>query len=523
MADDLNYEPAAITAGPIDGPSVDDLNATGPALAQTTTQESLGATATQTWDDLITNRMFRGAQRSDADATPPSDAEQSTWFHGQPAPIFSQPTAPPAPVAADAANAQVKAAGATLTPFTAPVGPSTLQGLIDDNLKAQKTTDVINRSAAGIIATPLRFGVGALVSLADPLNDMAMMIPGPGEAFVAARITEAGGGILARAGMRGAAGAVQGAAGMAALQPLAYLQAQQDHEDYTWGDALRQVAFGAVLGAGGGALHGLLSGAPETTEATIKASLARVLADDPRGVDVQAIVDRGEAQAAAKAPYTIKGNLGEPGAPTGEQTGAGLTSYAIHDPDGNVAGGIMVKWDPDTKDIHVEAAHAGNEDVGMTGENGLGPRAILNVRDALMKEFPTAETISGLRVSGATAGHVDPMTAEVGRNLTMDLTAARARQSARDMAQRAMNPTDPELTRTSRINDNTTETAPELEGVADKDHAEVMKMVADKRAEYDVHVANGRIVESPTAGEAGQEELAAGKAKAAYAACGVGL
>lgn len=511
MADDPNYEPAAITAGPIDGPSIDDLNAAGPALAQTTTQESLGATATQTWDDLITNRMFRGAQRSDADATPPSDAEQSTWFHGQPAPIFSQPTAPPAPVAADAANAQVKAAGATLTSFTAPVGPSTLQGLIDDNLKAQKTADVINRSAAGIIATPLRFGVGALVSLADPLNDMAMMIPGPGEAFVAARIAEAGGGILARAGMRGAAGAVQGAAGMAALQPLAYLQAQQDHEDYTWGDALRQVAFGAVLGAGGGALHGLLSGVPETTEATIKVSLARVLADDPRGVDVEPIIDQARVVAAQNAAEVARV----------QAIPALREAEAMRDE----AAGILHPREEPAPDPVVQARiEAAQEELTRPGAAPTEARRMeLEAEIKSMTEGAQVTPRSELeraRDESQRQGLLDA--ADRTEKAARD-AVEKAQQSARDMAQRAMNPTDPELTRTSRINDNTTETAPELEGIADKDHAEVMKMVADKRAEYDMHVANGRIVESPTAGEAGQEELAAGKAKAAYAACGVGL
>ena len=508
MTDDTDYTPAPITSGPIDGPTPDDLNAPGPSLAQTTTGEGLDTAASQTWNDLITNRLLRGAQRSDADEAPPSDAEQQSWFPSRVTPYAQPATPPPAPVSPEAANAQVKAAGATLTPFTAPVGPHALQGMIDDNLRSQKSADVIARTGDGILGGVARFGVGALVSLADPLNDIAMMIPGAPEAWTARAIEEMGGGLAARVVGQAGAGAIQGAAGMAALTPLQAAQAQADHEDFSWGDALRQTAFGAALGAGGGALHGLFSRAPDVVEPTITAALARVMQDDPRGVDVQGLLDHGEATAA----------------------------QAIHA--ANVAEVTRVQNSP----LLREAA-AMREEAAQIG----APDPVAQARiDAAQEELtrpgapPTAARTAELQaeIQSMQEGAAPPSELEMARDEAqrqglLDAAArseqtardatTKAQQSAREMATRAMSQTDPELVRTQRIADQTIAGAPKLEGIADKDATEVQQMLADKKAEYDMHVANGRIVESPTAGEAGQEHLLAGKAKAAYAACGIGF
>ena len=86
------------------------------------------------------------------------------------------------------------------------------------------------------------------------------------------------------------------------------------------------------------------------------------------------------------------------------------------------------------------------------------------------------------------------------------------------MADRALAPTDPELAPAQRVAATAAETAPVLEGVADKDAAEVAQMVADHKALYDGMVQGGQITEHPSLAEAGQDELAMGKAHAAYAA-----
>ena len=290
-ASDPTATPAPMTSAPFVGMlSGDEASQPGPATAETTLGESLEATAEQAWHDLPLRAMERSNLRNFGQAVfdPDMPVQPGTGLE------FDQG----APTSPEDANAVNKAAGATLTPFSHPVGANTLQSMIDDNLASQKRADVIQRSAAGIIATPARFAAGALVSLVDPLNDTAMMIPGAPEAWAARAIESAGSGILARIGVRAGVGVLQGAAGMAALQPLAAAQASQDHADYGWGDALRQIAFGAALGAGGGALHGLL-GRPEATEAVMKGALSRVMEDHPQGVDIQGVLDHADATDAA--------------------------------------------------------------------------------------------------------------------------------------------------------------------------------------------------------------------------------
>lgn len=385
MSDTLTDTSSPIVGGPLE----DDTS----APVRTTLGESLGATATQAWNALPTVGLSRQAQYQAMRGSAPTadytagieSAPYNPDTEDLPHTIQNQPIDP------ETINAQVKRAGATLTPFTHPESQPVVDAMIAENRRSQKAASVIANSAAGIIATPARFAVGALVSLADPTNDMAMMIPGAPEAWAARAIEEAGGGVLARTGVRAGVGALQGAAGMAALQPLAAVQASQDHEDYSWGEALRNVAFGAAIGTAGGALHGILSRAgPETTEVVAKAATAQVMADAPRGVDVEAILDH-------------------------------------------------------------------------------------------------------------------------------DTAPATADQSARDMASRAQNPTDPELVRTQRAAAQTIDTAPKLEGIdTSKDTAEASAMLADKKAEYDGLVASGELAEHPSLADEGKEHEDYGKAVDAY-------
>lgn len=292
---------AELIGGPINDLFPQDVaDTTGPSQAQATFGEGVAAAASNAWQDVSMNVFSRSTsalEAAQAHFNKPGDQgsadTQAMEAERGPGPDTTQ-------VTPERANEQIKQQGATLTPFTAPISQGSLDAYIKENLAKQRNADVISRTADGITGGAARFGVGALVSLADPLNDMAMMIPGAPDAWAAEKIAQLGGGVLARAAVRGASGALQGAAGMAALVPFQYAAASQDHEDYGWGDALRQVGFGALLGAGGGALHGVLSRAePETVEAVAKASLARIMTDDPRGVDIQGLLDHGEATQAA--------------------------------------------------------------------------------------------------------------------------------------------------------------------------------------------------------------------------------
>lgn len=190
-----------------------------------------------------------------------------------------------------------------MTPFSHPVSQGTLDSMVQDHQEASQRADVIARNGNSILSGGLaRFGVGALVSLADPLNDVAMMLPVAPEAWIAGKMATAGG-IFGRAGIRAAEGGAQGALGMAALQPLEYGQDIEDHTAWSLGEALQNVAFGAALGAGGHALLGGLFGErvaalpAETRAAALHVGLADVMADRPVGVSD--LLDHGEATAAA--------------------------------------------------------------------------------------------------------------------------------------------------------------------------------------------------------------------------------
>lgn len=128
------------------------------------------------------------------------------------------------------------------------------------------------------------------VSAADPLNVAASFVPIVGEtraAMWAARY----GSTVARIGE----GGIEGATGMAALQPLAYAQSQDQQFQDPYGplEAFQNVAFGTLLGGGLHAGLGKLSdwlgrASPETREAALRSSVAQMA--EGRPVDASAVL-----------------------------------------------------------------------------------------------------------------------------------------------------------------------------------------------------------------------------------------
>jgi hypothetical protein len=189
---------------------------------------------------------------------------------------------------------------------------SVAQSLYDYKRGQMARADAVRRAdnmlTQGMAA---RFAASMIGSLADPVNIAAMFIPGVNEAVVARMAgVAAGSGALARTGVRAGAGATQGAAGMVALEPLLYLQMQQDRDDWTMAGALANVLFGTIAGAGMhsglGALmersRGLpdwaparlaserLQGAPpEVQQAIVRAAMADTV--EGRPVDVANLFD----------------------------------------------------------------------------------------------------------------------------------------------------------------------------------------------------------------------------------------
>lgn len=510
---------AELIGGPINDLFPQDVaDTSGPSQAQTTFGEGVAAAASNAWHDLPMQTMSRSNLRSLGQTAfdPDAPIQPGTGFE------FDQGAA----TAPDDANKQAKQAGATLTPFIHPVGQDTLKDLITDNIAQQRRADVISRTADGITGGAARFGVGALVSLTDPLNDMAMMIPGAPDAWAAEKIAQLGGGVLARAAVRGASGALQGAAGMAALVPFQYAAASQDHEDYGWGDALRQVGFGALLGAGGGALHGMLEGRPDTTDAVLRASMARVLSDDPRGVDVGAILDHGEAEASTAPPPANSGPVNpELGPKSALSEFPGSEANVWRDGD-TVIRTLRNDYFPPNGD---PVRPLSNRVLQPIEANPATRTERLPFVDNIqpLDKFPAAEVVAlqaALRRDGLviTDDRGANFAMHDGKLIVVDPGAVKPIDrgpSARAMATRAMNATDPELERADRVTETTLATAPKLEGEPSKDLAEVNAMLADVKGRYMEGVSSGTIAEHPSLADAGKEELDHGNAQSAYAAC----
>jgi predicted ABC-type ATPase len=92
------------------------------------------------------------------------------------------------------------------------------------------------------------FGVGLGVSALDPINLASAFVPVVGQARWLAALRATSG--LTRFGARAGLGAIEGAAGAAAVEPIVWGVARHEQADYGAVDALMNVAFGAALGGG---------------------------------------------------------------------------------------------------------------------------------------------------------------------------------------------------------------------------------------------------------------------------------
>jgi hypothetical protein len=86
-----------------------------------------------------------------------------------------------------------------------------------------------------------------------------------------------------------------------------------------------------------------------------------------------------------------KPDLGQPG----------NHAYSIKDPAGEPVGIVDTTWNPDTGNLHIEDFQSEG------GPNTLGPAAIRQLRSALLERYPGVQSLSGLRISGATYAHTN--------------------------------------------------------------------------------------------------------------------
>lgn len=121
--------------------------------------------------------------------------------------------------------------------------------VLERKREQRQRQDIIGRTPWSATGTPLR-GLGMLAAnLLDPLNVASAFVPVIGPARYSALLAGAAG-AGGRAGLRAGVGAIEGAVGMALLEPAIYGARQYLDDDYTMSDSLLNIAFGGLLGGG---------------------------------------------------------------------------------------------------------------------------------------------------------------------------------------------------------------------------------------------------------------------------------
>lgn len=156
--------------------------------------------------------------------------------------------------------------------------------------REQQQLSARNQSLSGSAA---EFAGGLSAGIVDPLNVASAFIPIVPEARYAAWVAQSSG-MFGRAAVRAGAGAIEGAAGAALLEPLAYYGATGSQLDYTAADSFINVVFGGVLGSG---LH-VVGGAGFDAYSAGRLDAARSI-----GEALPYITQR---EAAAAAPDSVK-------------------------------------------------------------------------------------------------------------------------------------------------------------------------------------------------------------------------
>ncbi|KXV13937.1 coiled-coil domain-containing protein [Gluconobacter oxydans] len=177
--------------------------------------------------------------------------------------------------------------------FDAPVSSAVAADLNGAKRRQMLRQDAIDSGPQGIAAGIVRGTAGMIPQFLDPINIGASFVPGLGDARMASLLAEGaytaerfGAGRVAtgllnqaaRTETTGAAlgasragrllqGASQGVMGQAALEPLNYAFDRDEHNDWSMGQALGDIAFGGVLGGGLHMLapHARLEDEPEAT------------------------------------------------------------------------------------------------------------------------------------------------------------------------------------------------------------------------------------------------------------------
>mgnify|MGYP003637594622 CR=1 FL=1 len=131
-----------------------------------------------------------------------------------------------------------------------------LEILLERKREERERQMVLQNAPASTV--PVQLLAGFAASAVDPINIASAFIPVVGEARYASMLASATS-RAGRFGVRAKVGAVQGAVGAAAIEPLILYASAQDQADYGLGDSMMNIAFGTVLGGGLHATGGLIS------------------------------------------------------------------------------------------------------------------------------------------------------------------------------------------------------------------------------------------------------------------------
>lgn len=147
------------------------------------------------------------------------------------------------------AKERAKAAGVELEIPEEGVRDAALEILIERKKEENARRSTLARAPEGVTSTVLQFGAGLTASMLDPINVASAFVPVVSTARYGQMLSKARG-AAGRAGVRVRAGAIEGAAGATAVEPLVYGAAQAEQADYGMTDSLLNIAFGTVLGGG---------------------------------------------------------------------------------------------------------------------------------------------------------------------------------------------------------------------------------------------------------------------------------
>ncbi len=134
-----------------------------------------------------------------------------------------------------------------------------LDTLIDRKRVEMRRQEVMANAPGGFWEGVQGLGIGLGVGMADPINVASGFLPIVSRGAYLARLA-AQSSILGRTAIRAGAGAIEGAAGAALIEPVVAGSRAYEQADYSALDSLMNVALGSVMGAG---LHTTLGAATE--------------------------------------------------------------------------------------------------------------------------------------------------------------------------------------------------------------------------------------------------------------------